>query len=389
MVFPGQVLNIPPQPPTPPPAPAVKEIKKKVVKPLVEESEIFEQQFIKVNVRHITDGSGVVIGSLLITPKMVMFNPNEGDLLVQESEPDNYQLILPFELLVNIAIFKDFSRFNSTIGIANKEENSNDLFEDTGKDTDGEKENKGEEEKTLYMRLVMGKPIAKKLPRSTPVVSYGTQDLQPEYWFLLKGVTARKLHSFIINDLCPDKYGLLDHMEIGRRGYEVLRTGTAVFEDDSGKGCNRETVSQMFQNQMQMASFDVECITEQIGSSDIFEPPERERISRELPPKATGFNWELGYSTSEHGFNLHSLYRKMQKFEGPCLLLIQDIGSQNVFGAYLTARPQMSEHFLGTGETFVFTLRPKFEAFHWTGENDFFMKGEPTSKNKGCNVVLV
>lgn len=93
-----------------------------------EEEEIIETQFIKVNVRHVTDGSGVVLGSLLLTPKMLMFNPNATDLLVRENEPDTYQIIAPFELIVNVAIFNDFSRFNSTIGIATKEENSNDLY---------------------------------------------------------------------------------------------------------------------------------------------------------------------------------------------------------------------------------------------------------------------
>lgn len=37
---------------------------------------IITQRFLKINVRHITDGQGVVGGVLLVTPNAVMFDPN-------------------------------------------------------------------------------------------------------------------------------------------------------------------------------------------------------------------------------------------------------------------------------------------------------------------------
>ena len=39
-----------------------------------------------------------------------MFNPSPNDPLVQENQVD-YQIVLPFELIQNIAILKDFIRF--------------------------------------------------------------------------------------------------------------------------------------------------------------------------------------------------------------------------------------------------------------------------------------
>ena len=39
-----------------------------------------------------------------------MFNPSPNDPLVQEDQVD-YQIVLPFELIQNIAILKDFIRF--------------------------------------------------------------------------------------------------------------------------------------------------------------------------------------------------------------------------------------------------------------------------------------
>ena len=108
---------------------------------VVAEEEIVERQFIKINVRHITDGKGVVFGSLLVTPKTAMFNPNLTDLLVMETDqPDGYQIVAPSELVVNYAIFNDFYKFNSSFGIDVREEDKGTLYMPKG---DGDKEGAG------------------------------------------------------------------------------------------------------------------------------------------------------------------------------------------------------------------------------------------------------
>lgn len=38
----------------------------------------------------------------------------------------------------------------------------------------------------------------------------------------------------------------------------------------------------------------------------------------------TGYVWTLVFSTSQHGFSLNSMYRKMTRIESPILLVIQD-----------------------------------------------------------------
>ena len=35
----------------------------------------------------------------------------------------------------------------------------------------------------LYLRLRMGKPAGRPLPRTTPLMSYGRKRMKPEYWF--------------------------------------------------------------------------------------------------------------------------------------------------------------------------------------------------------------
>lgn len=63
--------------------------------------------------------------------------------------------------------------------------------------------------------------------------------------------------------------------------------------------------------------------------------------------------------------------------DGPVLILITDLKDpQSTFGAYLSETPKIfSESFRGTGETFVFKLRPGgFVKYPWTGENNYFFR---------------
>ncbi|KAI8430060.1 hypothetical protein MSG28_000486 [Choristoneura fumiferana] len=71
------------------------------------------QRFLKINVRHITDGQGVVSGVLLVTPNAVMFDPNVSDALVMEHGPESYGVIAPMEYVVNAAIFYDIAHMRT------------------------------------------------------------------------------------------------------------------------------------------------------------------------------------------------------------------------------------------------------------------------------------
>jgi len=60
--------------------------------------------------------------------------------------------------------------------------------------------------------------------------------------------------------------------------------------------------------------------------------------------------------------------------ETPLLLVIEDV-SGNVFGALLSSILRPSEIFYGTGQSFLFNLRPEFQVYRWTGENMYFVRG--------------
>lgn len=61
-----------------------------------------------------------------------------------------------------------------------------------------------------------------------------------------------------------------------------------------------------------------------VGCTEILTDYHREAICRHLPARAEGYVWTLVFSTSQHGFSLNSMYRKMCKLESPVLLVIED-----------------------------------------------------------------
>ncbi|KAH9634210.1 hypothetical protein HF086_001412 [Spodoptera exigua] len=109
------------------------------------------QRFLKINVRHITDGQGVVSGVLLVTPNAVMFDPNVSDTLVMEHGPESYGVIAPMEYVVNAAIFYDIAHMRthgpdhnthnssrSEVTNITKDETFPELQAATGESADGE-----------------------------------------------------------------------------------------------------------------------------------------------------------------------------------------------------------------------------------------------------------
>ncbi|ELU17867.1 hypothetical protein CAPTEDRAFT_218966 [Capitella teleta] len=67
------------------------------------------ERFIKVQVKHITDGQGVVNGVLLVTPNALMFDPNVSDPLVMEHGADQYGMIAPMDTVISAAMYHDIA----------------------------------------------------------------------------------------------------------------------------------------------------------------------------------------------------------------------------------------------------------------------------------------
>ncbi|XP_011506170.1 PREDICTED: oxidation resistance protein 1 [Ceratosolen solmsi marchali] len=295
------------------------------------------------------------------------------------------------------------------------------------------------EDPPLYLRLRTGRPKDKKIPWSTPIMSYGKKKIRPEYWFSIPRNRVDDLYRFI-HAWVPSLYGELDEEHWKELGYILSDTDTdlspelaprdsveagdtGVDEGKDGEGKSAE-ISELTRESWELIkapyvklysilktsstsadseqiqdpevlsmseelrralyansaiSLDTEIIVpDLVGTTEILSDEHREQLCRHLPARAEGYLWTLVFSTSQHGFSLNSMYRKMAKIESPILLVIEDTEG-NVFGALTSCSLRVSDHFYGTGESLLFRFTPRFQAFNWTGDNLYFIKGNNES----------
>jgi LysM repeat protein len=295
-----------------------------------------------------------------------------------------------------------------------------------------------EEPPPLYLRLRMGKPKDKKIPKSTPIMSYGKKKMKPEYWFSVPRNRVDDLYRFLMLWV-PLLYGDLDEEIVACRGFELVESDTELWEeaetppgDTSDKKLDRneseagdltreswevlkapysklysmlKTQADQFGSSDSQANNEVLSMSDELrrafyatsvnsldfesyipdlhGITEILTEDHRKQLSRHLPARAEGYMWTLVFSTLQHGFSLNSMYRKMSKIESPILLVIQDT-QNNVFGALTSCALKMSDHFYGTGESLLFTFCPDFQVYNWTGDNMYFIKGNNESLSIGA-----
>ncbi|KAJ2943817.1 hypothetical protein O0L34_g8139 [Tuta absoluta] len=143
-------------------------------------------------------------------------------------------------------------------------------------------------------------------------------------------------------------------IEMVRLGPAPASSEPAAFESEKVLSMSDELRRALYSSG---ASVDMEfCPPDLIGTSEIFTMEHREKLCAVLPARAQGYMWQLAFSTSQHGFSLASMYRKMQRVESPVLLVIQDTDN-NVFGALTSCALHPSEHFYGTGESLLFAFQ--------------------------------
>ncbi|XP_063633980.1 oxidation resistance protein 1 isoform X19 [Cydia splendana] len=226
----------------------------------------------------------------------------------------------------------------------------------------------------LYLRLRMGKPAGRPLPRTTPLMSYGRKRMKPEYWFGVPRNRVDDLFKFLTHWV-PDRYGPLG--DVTAQGFELIDSDTEWDDDDHKPHKGERTGSSGDVSDITRESWEVLSMSDElrralystgssldmefsppdlIGTSEIFTMEHREKLCSVLPARAQGYMWSLAFSTSQHGFSLASMYRKMQRVDSPVLLVIQDT-QNNVFGALTSCALHPSEHFYGTGESLLFSFQ--------------------------------
>mmetsp|Transcript_2609 Transcript_2609/g.2970 ORF Transcript_2609/g.2970 Transcript_2609/m.2970 type:complete len:553 (-) Transcript_2609:1293-2951(-) len=94
-----------------------------------------------------------------------------------------------------------------------------------------------------------------------------------------------------------------------------------------------------------------------------------------IPARVACKDWSLQYASDLHGYSLLAAYRACKEFSGPCLLAIMDT-RRHVFGVFCSEPLHLSRgSYYGTGETFLFKLRPQLSVYEWSGKNSQFILG--------------
>uniref|UniRef100_A0A1E1XA43 Oxidation resistance protein 1 n=1 Tax=Amblyomma aureolatum TaxID=187763 RepID=A0A1E1XA43_9ACAR len=288
----------------------------------------------------------------------------------------------------------------------------------------------------LYLCLRMGRPLHKKVQCS--ITASSKRRIRPQYWFGIPRNRADELYCFL-EKWAPSVYGDVHRVDLASRGFEPLpepgdedevelfsttihATGTSGTEegretpDTSGSGSSKghhgskrghggalrffklfdsttvppgggvpavspgdwEVVSMSDARRESPLDLTDLPLPELLDSTEIFTEEHRRELCKHLPARAESYSWALVYSTLKHGFSLKTLYREMLKVETPILLTVLDTEGA-VFGVLTSCSLRMSDHFYGTGESFLFTFHPEFKLYKWTGDNVYFIKGNADS----------
>ncbi|XP_024053115.1 nuclear receptor coactivator 7 isoform X1 [Terrapene carolina triunguis] len=248
---------------------------------------------------------------------------------------------------------------------------------------------KEEKSKTppMFLCIKVGKPMRKSFvtQSTTMAQQYGKRRKQPEYWFAVPRERVDHLYTFFVQ-WSPEVYG----KDAKEQGFVVVEKEELdmidnFFSEPSTKSWEIITVEEAKRRKSICSYYeedDGDSLPVLKHHSALLENMHIEQLARCLPARVQGYPWRLAYSTLEHGTSLKTLYRKSASLDSPVLLVIKDMDNQ-IFGAYATHPFKFSDHYYGTGETFLYTFSPNFKVFKWSGENTYFINGDISSLELG------
>uniref|UniRef100_A0A8C3L2Q9 Nuclear receptor coactivator 7 n=1 Tax=Chrysolophus pictus TaxID=9089 RepID=A0A8C3L2Q9_CHRPC len=249
---------------------------------------------------------------------------------------------------------------------------------------------KEEKSKTppMFLCIKVGKPMRKSFVSQSTTVSqqYSKKIKQPEYWFAVPRERVDHLYTFFVQ-WSPEIYG----KDAKEQGFVVVEKEELdmidnFFSEPTTKSWEIITVEEAKRRKSVCSYYEEEDDDDALPvlkhHSALLENMHIEQLARRLPARVQGYPWQLAYSTLEHGTSLKTLYRKSASLDSPVLLVIKDMDNE-IFGAYATHPFRFSDHYYGTGETFLYTFSPNFKVFKWSGENTYFINGDMTSLELG------
>ncbi|NWX83924.1 NCOA7 protein, partial [Nothoprocta pentlandii] len=239
----------------------------------------------------------------------------------------------------------------------------------------------------MFLCIKVGKPMRKSFASQSTAVSqqYSKKIKQPEYWFAVPRERVDHLYTFFVQ-WSPEIYG----KDAKEQGFVVVEKEELdmidnFFSEPTTKSWEIITVEEAKRRKSVCSYYEEEdddTLPVLKHHSALLENMHIEQLARRLPARVQGYPWRLAYSTLEHGTSLKTLYRRSAALDSPVLLVVKDMDNQ-IFGAYATHPFRFSDHYYGTGETFLYTFSPNFKVFKWSGENTYFINGDTSSLELG------
>nr|CAH7760990.1 unnamed protein product [Callosobruchus chinensis] len=252
----------------------------------------------------------------------------------------------------------------------------------------------------LYLRLRMGKPADRPIPRSTPLMSYGKKKMRPEYWFSVPKNRVDELYGFV-NAWVPHLYGELDEEKIKERGFQLVEMDTELWSEEPTPSASRHG-SQDGEISELTKETDQGSIREDLqhhqdadhlgrrqrrGAADVRRVPAG--VLLDLRGSLSGYRAATARSDRHHRdpdrppprvpVSPSACARRRLRLDArlqhqPAWIQpeqhVQEDAEARVFGALTSCSLQVSEHFYGTGESLLFSFTPEFKVYNWTGRSE-------------------
>ena len=95
------------------------------------------------------------------------------------------------------------------------------------------------------------------------------------------------------------------------------------------------------------------------------------KLGKALPERCRLSDWELLYSTEQHGCSMRTCYDRIAGRRDTLLVILDSQG--HIFGAYISEAWERRNRYFGNGETFLYSVHPGFARYDWTRVNDHFV----------------
>ncbi|KAI6653346.1 Nuclear receptor coactivator 7-like [Oopsacas minuta] len=386
--------------------------------------------------KYITQTKGCVHGKLHLCPQSIIFEPDPNDQLVEDKGKDEFAVILSMQGIIDLTVTSDFTKFlmspprslPRTIPIKSPlakskqyKEVVNSFPEDEifGAPLDFEVTESAQESCTkhcienipdvvtdstdglpqpMFLRLtVLETPLD---TFDTPAVSIFSrlikhrteQDVKraksrQEYWFAIPHSLSDALYAFLItwnSNLHRQDSGNQNTEPLDDTSYTLHFKDNYIADLPSSSWDVLPSLTTLREIDHR-AQADAVPLPNLVGTASLLNQRLLRELNYLLPSRTVGHDMWLIYSSFVHGISLRTMYRNMETCNGPVVFILKD-DQQGVFGGVISCPLRVSEHYYGTGESFMFRVEStshKVSSYHWTGLNTFFVKGDHDSISFG------